>query len=67
MSYEKVEIVLDLIKNMTEEEWNFIKKVVDSNFMLINTMTSNLEIYDLLRNRIKKELLFKKLDDGTSN
>ena len=60
MSYEKVEIVLDLIKNMTEEEWNIIKTVVDSNFMLIKTMTNDLENVLLIRNHIKKELLSKK-------
>ena len=68
MSYEKIEIILDLIRNITPDEWKLIKKVLDSNFSLINVMVNDLNEANLIRNKIKQELLSsKKLDDGTSN
>ena len=57
ISIEKINLVLELLKNLSEEEWKLIKKYIDDNFEKINEMN----LYQLKSKnkfiQIEKELL----------
>ena len=57
LSLEKVNLILELLKNITKEEWQSIKEYVDNNFEKIEEMNT----YQLrAKNKfiqIRKELL----------
>lgn len=57
ISIEKINLVLELLKNLSEEEWKLIKKYIDDNFEKINEMNLYQSKSKNKFIQIKKELL----------
>lgn len=57
ISLEKVKLILDLLQNLSKENWETIKKYIDDNFETIMEMNESQEKANNISTQIKKELL----------
>lgn len=57
LSFEKVNLILELLNNLSKEQWMLIKKYIDCNFEKIESMNKFHREYNNTLNLLKKELL----------